>query len=497
MKILLGTKNLGKINEFVNLLKEGNFEIIYLGDLGHNDDEPVENGNTYYDNALIKAKFYYEKYHIPCLCDDSGLEVEALNGAPGIKSARFKGQTTDAGRRIALLKALEHVNNRQAQFVTNLVFYDGSNIIASTGKVAGIILKHEQGEHGFGYDPIFYIDSLNKTTAELTLAEKNMISHRSLAVKAIKPKLISHFNYLNHLKNLEDEIISNAKKIYQTNEVTIVNRLSGGMSNYTYVIMVNDQKKVFRMPGENAEKFVDRRIEQANLDIVAKIIEMPPIEYLNLATGIKITPYVEGVSLHTTDDFDYNDIANILKRLHNSNFVAINDYQPFARIELYESFCRDLGYKHPVDYEKTKNKLLFFKSYLESFPKVLCHGDGQRSNFIKKDDNQIMLVDYEFTGNNDYFYDIACFGNREFEKGEILLKTYLGREASLDEKRRLILWHAFQALQWYNVAIFKDLTGLGKKLGFDFGLIANRYLQTCDTNCNLALNITKTIPLEK
>lgn len=497
MKILLGTKNLGKINEFKSLFKEEEFDLISLNDLNHQiDDEPVENGLTYFDNALIKAKYYYDKFHIPCLCDDSGLEVYAINGAPGVKSARLGEKKTDKERRHELLKQLSGKENLSAQFICQLILYDGHNIIESRGFVKGEIKKLESGNNGFGYDPIFYLKEFNQTMAELSLDEKNQVSHRAMAVKNILPRLKTWVNAKKHITSLEEKIVSITKEIYQTEDVEIINRLSGGMSNYTYVIKVNNFKKVFRLPGENAEKFVNRKIEISNLQIISQFMDVPKIDYFDIASGIKITPYVEGVSLHTCEDYDLNDIVLILKKLHQSDKLAVNDYDPFSRIFVYENYCRALGYHHPDEYNVTKTKLFQFKNYLESLPKVLCHGDAQRSNFVKKADNQIMLVDYEFCGNNDYFYDIACFGNREFQKGLDLLDCYLGRKATLEELRRLTLWHAFQALQWYNVAIYKDLTGLSATLGFDFLLIAKRYLHSCDENCNRAIEITKTLSIE-
>lgn len=288
------------------------------------------------------------------------------------------------------------------------------------------------------------------------------------------------------MKEIEIRLTETLKAIFQTDSLAIINRLSGGMSNYTYVVSVDNAKKVVRIPGENAEKFVDRHIEWQNLQIIEQITDNPKTEYFNETTGIKITPYMEGTSLHLTDDFDIKDIAEILRSLHQKGNIAVNDYDPYGRLALYESYAKEEGHIHGEDYYRVKEHFYRYVPYLKQFPLTLCHGDAQRSNFVKREDGVIFLVDYEFCGNNDLYYDIACFGNREIELGYALLEVYFGRPVTYEDKHHFLLWHAFQALQWHNVAWYKHLVGLSEKLGFDFSKVAQKYLKSAEESLKQA-----------
>lgn len=170
------------------------YTIINLNDLGHTEDIP-ETADTFAGNALLKAEFGFQKYGKPCFSDDSGLEVEALNNAPGVYSARYAGEPRSDERNMdKLLQALEGVENRNACFKTVIAYIDNSGKEHYfEGKIEGKITREKRGDGGFGYDPIFIPDGYNKTFAELTLEEKGKISHRALAVE----KFIKHLNKEN------------------------------------------------------------------------------------------------------------------------------------------------------------------------------------------------------------------------------------------------------------------------------------------------------------
>ena len=154
------------------------------------DFEIEENGKTFYENALIKAKTVSQTLNLPALADDSGICVEALNGEPGIYSARYAGDGDDKHNNELLLRNMKGVENRRAKFVCCMVFYKpNGEIITATGETHGQILDCEQGENGFGYDPLFFSDDLNKCLGIATDIEKNTISHRYRAIKALKEKL--------------------------------------------------------------------------------------------------------------------------------------------------------------------------------------------------------------------------------------------------------------------------------------------------------------------
>ncbi len=185
-EIVLATKNGGKIEELTFLLR-GVFEkIITLRDLGSVPDI-IEDGDTFTENALKKARSISELTQKPALADDSGLEVEALGGRPGIFSSRYAGEGVGDKENIdKLLRELSGINNRNGRFVCSLALVspDGKEIVVE-GRCEGIIIDKPRGKGGFGYDPIFFIPGINKTFAELSLEEKNRISHRARAVRAL------------------------------------------------------------------------------------------------------------------------------------------------------------------------------------------------------------------------------------------------------------------------------------------------------------------------
>ena len=190
-KIVIATKNQDKLKEIKSVFAELPAEILSLADF-ENLPDAVEDGKTFEENARIKAKFFFDKLNLPCLADDSGLEVDALNGMPGVYSARFSGyHADDETNNQKLLSELEKVGveTSKADYRCVLSFIDADGTeIQTSGKIDGVIKKISRGEGGFGYDPYFYIEE-DKTMAELTPAEKNSISHRGEALRKMFPKL--------------------------------------------------------------------------------------------------------------------------------------------------------------------------------------------------------------------------------------------------------------------------------------------------------------------
>lgn len=190
-KIVIASKNLDKVKEMRLVLKDLPVEILSLADFAEMPDA-IEDGATFEENALIKAKFFAERTGLACLADDSGLEVDALNGLPGVYSARFAGyHADDKTNNQTLLNELAKVgvNESAAAYRCALAFVDtdGTKILTS-GKISGTIKIVAKGTGGFGYDPYFYIDA-NRTMAEISPAEKNQISHRGAALKEMMIKL--------------------------------------------------------------------------------------------------------------------------------------------------------------------------------------------------------------------------------------------------------------------------------------------------------------------
>lgn len=184
MKLVFATNNDHKLNELKSLLNES-INLLSLKDIHCNEEIP-ENGTTLEDNASEKAFFIYNKFAVNCFADDTGLEIEALNGAPGVYSARYAGEQKNSVDNVnKVLKELSGQNNRKARFrcVISLII-DGKET-QFEGIVNGEILKSGSGYEGFGYDPIFQPDGYTISFAEMPLEEKNKISHRGIAVRKL------------------------------------------------------------------------------------------------------------------------------------------------------------------------------------------------------------------------------------------------------------------------------------------------------------------------
>ena len=187
-KLTVASKNQGKIVEIKNALAGLPFTVIPVSDCG-DFAEPEETGETFAANAELKARYYAAATRTVCLADDSGLEVDALHGAPGVCSARFAGPAaTDADNNTKLLGLLSGLDaaQRTARFRCVLVYYDPEGqLLTVDGTCEGIILDAPRGDGGFGYDPLFYMPEYGKTLAEMTVAEKNAVSHRGAALLAL------------------------------------------------------------------------------------------------------------------------------------------------------------------------------------------------------------------------------------------------------------------------------------------------------------------------
>ena len=184
MKLVFASNNKNKIQE-IQALVPNTFQILSLEEIGCTEDIP-ETADTIEGNAILKANYVTEKYGYDCFADDTGLEVEALNGAPGVYSARYAGEQKDANDNMdKLLSELKDKSNRNANFKTVIALNLNGNQNLFTGIINGKIIDEKIGTNGFGYDPIFVADGYNKTFAELSMEEKSTISHRGIAVKEL------------------------------------------------------------------------------------------------------------------------------------------------------------------------------------------------------------------------------------------------------------------------------------------------------------------------
>ena len=186
--IVLATHNRDKREELQEALSEFTVKILSLNDFPF-IGEIEEVGQTLLENSMIKAKTVHNLTQMPVIADDTGLEVEALNGAPGIYSARYAGEDVTYEDNVnKLLAEMEDIplENRKAQFRTVISFVDKDRELWTEGTIKGIIVETAKGKNGFGYDPVFFVPELEKTFSELSIGEKNKISHRGLAMKKFR-----------------------------------------------------------------------------------------------------------------------------------------------------------------------------------------------------------------------------------------------------------------------------------------------------------------------
>lgn len=184
MKLVFASNNKNKIAEIQQLIGD-KFEIVSLEDIGCTEDIP-ETAETIEGNAILKAQYVYDKYGLSCFADDTGLEIDALQGEPGVYSARYAGEQKNADDNMALvLQKLENKTNRSAQFKTVIALNFGSEHFLFEGIVKGTITPVKRGNEGFGYDPIFQPEGFDITFAEMSMQQKATISHRGKAVEKL------------------------------------------------------------------------------------------------------------------------------------------------------------------------------------------------------------------------------------------------------------------------------------------------------------------------
>ncbi len=189
-RLLLATRNPGKSREIQAVLRDLDLDFVTLLDYPALPDA-LESGTTFAENALLKARYFWEETNLPALADDSGLVVDALGGRPGVQSARFAPSDSErVVRLLELMRPFAKPADRKARFVCALCLYSEEGIVQVESDVEGSIAAKPAGVNGFGYDPIFYFPPLKKTFAEVTGVEKNAVSHRFQALEKLRAKLL-------------------------------------------------------------------------------------------------------------------------------------------------------------------------------------------------------------------------------------------------------------------------------------------------------------------
>lgn len=265
---------------------------------------------------------------------------------------------------------------------------------------------------------------------------------------------------------------SNALNVLE-DDIEVIERLLGGMSHFTYKVKYNKEYYTVRIIGEGGNLYVDRHEEYENIKRIESLNLNNETIYFDESTGLKIAKYIEGTVLSQVEISLYlKDIADTLKKLHKSNIKPYKDYELVHRLNKYESYI-NIRTPRYLELKNEWNRL--YDEFYKKFPKVFCHNDAQRSNIVVSK-TKLCLLDWEYAALNSPFYDIASFGNINFEDSLRLLDAYLERKATKEEINHVKFYRMFQALQWHQVALYKDSIGLGEKLKFDFNLLASKYL---------------------
>jgi XTP/dITP diphosphohydrolase len=198
-RVLLATRNEGKRRELAALLEPLGVNVLSLAGAGipaTPEEDDLERFETFEENALAKARYFFSRSGVPTLADDSGLAVDALGGRPGVHSKRYSGRTDlegrelDAANNAVLMSALAGVSAREARFISVAAFVSGTRELTRRGEIEGRMLEAPRGSNGFGYDPYFYSSELGRTLAEVGLAEKGAVSHRGRALRALCDALL-------------------------------------------------------------------------------------------------------------------------------------------------------------------------------------------------------------------------------------------------------------------------------------------------------------------
>lgn len=277
----------------------------------------------------------------------------------------------------------------------------------------------------------------------------------------------------------EQLIIERASHAFNVleSDVKIINRMLGGMSHLTYHIQVKGKDYTFRVIGKEGNRFVDRTVEKKNLDIIKPLHINNETVYFDVETGEKAAIFVEGTVLTQLDFKEHLlDVSEVLKKLHHSNLEPASDYGLVDRLNLYETFT---DIRSDLFLDLKAKWLKIYHEERKDQPKVFCHGDAQRSNILIG--RQVYLLDWEYAGWNEFYYDIASFGNVDFNDALLLLDVYLNRKATKEEQDVVRFYRMYQALQWHQVALRKEMIGLSEILHFDFKMLSEKYLKLAQT----------------
>lgn len=277
--------------------------------------------------------------------------------------------------------------------------------------------------------------------------------------------------------------MTNREFIEKTLNEKVINitQIHGGMMNESFLVETKTNKYITYFPPVHVKGMVDRELERFHHNVAYSNNLTSKNVYFDIDTGIKINEYISGSSLNLIEKYDIKKVATLLKSFHQIKPLANQNYEPFRRFDEYEKDAHSYQ-KFDKEFYIYKELLMSNQNFLMSFPLVVSHNDAQKSNIIKSDKDEYYLIDFEFSANNDEYYDIATFGNNSVEEGYQLLYAYLNGLVTQEDKRRYYLWRIFVSLQWYMVAISKHHKGEGALHNFNFLDVADYFLKNA-TEC--------------
>ena len=442
-KLLFASHNLNKVKEIKAYFSDSNFEIISLTDL--NDQTKIEEyGKTFQENALIKARYFFNKYHLPTIADDSGLEIEALKGYPGVETKRKEAEIfQDQGKK--LFEKLTGLS-KKASFKVVLCLYFNGEAKYFDGEIKGEVKpRAEFIKNTFLYDNIFWPRGSKRAFCEFSIDEKNKISHRGQAIS----KLVAEIKGGTFLFDPKKTACAFIKDTFGL-EPEYIDRLEKGRQNFVFKFQVFGKLYTIRIPGFPAYPFISYIDEEKILEIAEKNKICPKTIYHNRNTGIKISRYVE-TGLYTKSGLI--EVVLRLKTLHQIKKAEPFDY--IARldeaIKMANSVNDNLVFQKGYQLFKVEHKELF-----NEFSPCQIHGDFQTDNIlVDKYLAKPLISDFEFTRTGYPIEDIASFAGLNLEKINEVFFLYFGKEANKTEIKTVLFARLFQMLFWNAVANFK------------------------------------------
>ena len=442
-KLLFASHNLNKVKEIKAYFSDTCFEIISLTDL--NDQTKIEEyGKTFQENALIKARYFFNKYHLPTIADDSGLEIKALKGYPGVETKRKEAEIfQDQGKK--LFEKLTGLS-KKAAFKVVLCLYFNGYAKYFTGEVKGEVKpRSEFVKNTFLYDNIFWPHGAKRAFCEFSVTEKNKISHRGQAISKLI-KSVKSKTFLFDPKKTACEFINDTFGL----EPEFIERLEKGRQNFVFKFQLFGKLYTIRIPGFPAYPFISYLDEEKILEIAEKNAICPKTIYHNPDTGIKISKYVD-TALYTK--VNLKEVVLRLKTLHKIKKTEPFDYigHLHKAIEMSNCVTDNLVFQKGYELFKSEHKELFSR-----FSPCQIHGDFQTDNIlVDKYLTKPLISDFEFTRTGYPIEDIASFAGISLPKIKEVFTLYFEKEPNKTEIKAVLFARLFQMLFWNSVANFK------------------------------------------